>query len=306
MRSADLYIKALSANDNLLFADAELASVSLNNISSEKRYSAGLVAVTDLYDSRARLSTSIAKRADAADSLDDALRAIEEVAGQLPTVLARLRKETPLVSPDPADEEVWVSRSLEQNPVLLAKSYAVEVAGQEIDRQKSAHYPTVELAYRFNNRDTEGSLFGGGSEVETSEALVTMKLPLYQGGYVSSRTREAKALHKAAKEDLQKEERAIERQVRSSYQGVFGSIKRVTALAAALEAQEMTLQAKKKGFNAGLLTSLAVLDAERDLFYIKTDYATARYDYLLNTLLLKQGAGILREADVEAINAWLM
>ncbi len=306
MRCADLYIKGLSAKDNLLFAEAELASVSLNNTSAEKRYKAGLVAVTDLYDSRARLSTSIAKEADAKDILDDALRAIEEIAGQLPDKLANLQQEIPLVSPDPDDAEIWVSRSLEQNPLLLAMSHAVEVASQEVERQKSAHYPTLDLVYRFNNRDTEGSLFGGGSEVETTETMVTLKLPLYQGGYVSSRTREARELYKAAKEDLQKEQRAIERQVRSSYQGVMGSIKRVKALESALEAQEKTLEAKKKGFNAGLLTSLAVLDAERDLFYIKTDYATARYDYLLNTLRLKQGAGILREADVEAINVLLM
>jgi outer membrane protein len=306
MRSADLYIKALSANDNLIFADSELAAVSLNNTSSEKRYSAGLVAVTDLYDSRARLSTSIAKQADARDLLDDSLRAIEEIAGQFPAKLASLRKEMPLISPEPADEEVWVSRALQQNPVLLAKKYGVEVADREIARQKSGHYPTLDLACRYHNRDSEDSLFSSGSAVATTEALVTLKLPLFQGGYISSRARQAKELHKAALEERQKEERAVERQVRSSYQGVLGSIKRVKALESALAAQEMTLQAKKKGFDAGLLTSLAVLDAERDLFFIKTDYATARYDYLINTLRLKRGAGILGEEDVVAVNLMLL
>lgn len=306
MRSAEVYIEALSAKDNLVFAETELAAVSLNNISAEKRYSAGLVAVTDLYDSRARLSTSIAKRAAAEDSLDDALRALEEITGKLPEAFARLREGIPLVNPEPADEKQWVTQALEQNPVLIARSHAVEVARREVERQKSAHYPTVDLTYSFNNRDTEGSLFGGGSEVETTEAMVTMKLPIFQGWYVSSKTTEARELLKAAKEELDREKRGVERQVRSAYQGVLSSIERVKALEAALEAQLMTLQAKKKGFDAGLLTSLAVLDAERDLFFIKTDYATARYDYLINTLRLKQGAGILDEEDVVAVNLMLL
>ena len=306
MRSAEVYTEALSAKDNLVFAETELAAVSLNNISAEKRYSAGLVAVTDLYDSRARLSTSIAKRAAAEDVLDDALRALEEITGKLPAAFARLREGIPLVDPAPADEEQWVTQALAQNPVLLARTHAVAVASREVERQKSAHYPTVDLTYSFNNRDTEGSLFGGGSEVKTTEAMVTMKLPIFQGWYVSSKTTEARELLKAANEELSREKRGVERQVRSAYQGVLSSIERVRALEDALEAQLLTLQAKKKGFDAGLLTSLAVLDAERDLFFIKTDYATARYDYLINTLRLKRGAGILGEEDVVAVNLMLL
>jgi outer membrane protein len=184
------------------------------------------------------------------------------------------------------------------------KRQEVQVALTEVKRQRAGHYPTVDLVGRFNNRDTDGSLFGGGSEVETTEVLLMAKMPLYQGGYVTSRTREAHELFQATKKELVREERAVERQVRRAYQGVLGSIRRVEALGKAVEAQELTLAAKHKGFKSGLLTSIAVLDAERDLYYIRIDFATARYDYLLNSLRLKQGAGILQEQDLATMNDW--
>ena len=304
MRSAEVYFEALVAVDNLDFAKSEVASIALNNKAAEKRFSAGLATVTDLYDSRARLSTSTARVTDAENILDDSLRGVEEITGQYFYDLVPCKPGRTLNSPAPLDEEEWVQRALQQNPSILMKRQEVEIASYEVKRQRAGHYPTVDLIGRFNNRDTDGSLFGGGSDVDTTEVLLTAKVPLYQGGYVSSRTREAKYLLKAARRELTREERAVERQVRRAYQGVLGSIRRVEALAKAVEAQELTLKAKHKGFKSGLLTGIAVLDAERDLYFIRLDYATARYDYLRNSLRLKQGAGILQEQDLVTMNDW--
>ena len=48
-----------------------------------------------------------------------------------------------------------------------------------------------------------------------------------------------------------------------------------------------------------------VLDAQRELLRARRDYARSRYDYLLDTLRLKQAAGILHETDLVQINNWL-
>lgn len=304
MRSAETYFAALAAVDNLDFAKSEVAAVALNNKAVEKRYSAGLATVMDLYDSRARLSTSTARITDAENILDDSLLGIFEITGQYFHDLAGSKSGRALHSPEPLDEEEWVRQALQQNPAILMQRYEVKMAAVEVKRQKAAHYPTIDIVGRFNNRDTDGSLFGGGSEVETTEFLVKAKIPLYQGGYVLSRTREARQFVKAAREGLRREERVVERQVRRAYQGVLGAIRRMEALMKAVEAQELTLEARHKGFAAGLLASIAVLDAERDLYHIRLDFATARYDYLLHSLRLKQGAGILQEQDLVAMNEW--
>jgi outer membrane protein len=71
-------------------------------------------------------------------------------------------------------------------------------------------------------------------------------------------------------------------------------------------AQRSALDAKQRGYGSGINTALDVLDAERDLYLIMRDHAQARYDYLLNTLRLKQAAGTLRVGDLARINEILV
>jgi len=211
----------------------------------------------------------------------------------------------PLVSPDPADVDIWIEAAQKQNPGLGFQRYEVEVARQEVNRRRSAHAPTVDLIARQNWTDTEGSLFGGGSEIESQEVLVQLNVPIFEGCYVCSRTREAIKLLKAAKQDLEKGVRAVKRETRAAYLGVKSAIKRVEALRESLVSQKLALEAKREGFRSGLYTVLAVLDAERDLYESKRDYAQARYDYILNGLRLKESVGTLCMHDISRINEWL-
>jgi hypothetical protein len=48
-----------------------------------------------------------------------------------------------------------------------------------------------------------------------------------------------------------------------------------------------------------------VLNQQERLFQSQTKYATARYAYVNNILLLKQAAGTLSFDDLHAINRWL-
>jgi outer membrane protein len=162
----------------------------------------------------------------------------------------------------------------------------------------------VDLIGRYYDRDTDGSLFGGGSEVKTTDLVVQLNWTLFQGGYVWSRTKEARELMKAAQEQLEREVRAARRQARFGYLGVEGALSRAEALEEAVVSQGLALEAKQLGFKSGLYTSLVVLDAERDLYYAKRELAKARYDYILNSVRLKQAAGSLSESDLAAINEW--
>jgi outer membrane protein len=86
---------------------------------------------------------------------------------------------------------------------------------------------------------------------------------------------------------------------------VVGAISRVQALEKGVVAQVGALKGKQESYKAGLLTLIAVLDAERDLYFVRRDYAKARYDYLLNRLRLKQATGALADTDLEALDRLL-
>jgi outer membrane protein len=215
-----------------------------------------------------------------------------------------LADKIPLIRPDPEDIDQWVDTSEEQNLQLLAARSATEIARQEIDRQRSGHYPTLDLVLSHDYDDTGGGFFAS-REIETNQIGLQLEVPLYQGGLVSSQVREARERFDQARELQEQQRRAVVRQTRDAYLGVVASISRVTALKQAVVSAESALEATEAGYEVGTRTIVDVLAVQRNLFGSLRDFARGRYDYIIVSLQLKQGAGILSADDLVQVNSWL-
>ncbi len=298
VRVAGLYLDILSARNQLTSIAAEQTAVEKHYELATNRQQMGLVPITDLHDAKARLASVQAKYLEAENQLDDAVYALTEVTGETLSDLAELEETMPRLVPDPQNVDTWIESGLKHNPALLLKRSAVKLATKEVSKRKSAHMPTLDLVGSYSDEDTEGSLFGGGSEVADLELALELKIPLYSGGGASSKVRQARQYLNYAKAELTRQERQVRREVRASYLGVITAVSKLEALEQSLVASRSALEAKQEGFNSGLYTSLAVLDAERDLAIINIEYGQARYDYLLNCLKLEQAAGSLELDDL--------
>ena len=304
LRVSEKYLLALAARDQLDFARSEEAADESHFELANGRYEMGLAPITDLHDAKARLATVQARTIEAENQLDDALEALRELTGEAVLDLSPLLRDMTFTSPEPNEVEPWVDAAIRQNLSVEAQRLAVRVAEQEVSRQRAAHVPTLDLVGRYNDEETDGSLFGGGSEVETEELTLRFNLPIFEGGMVCSRVRQAASLKQKANRELEREVRSVMRRTRAAYLGVQSAISRVQALEQSVISQKLALEAKQEGFRSGLYTGLAVLDAERDLYQAKQDYAQARYDYLLNGLRLKQAAGTLKYDDLAQVGGW--
>lgn len=211
----------------------------------------------------------------------------------------------PLIIPSPDNAEAWVSAAKKQNLDILVKEKDVAVAREEIARQTSGHLPTVALVGRLNRDIEGGSLYGGGSDLERWEGALELKFPLFNGFSTSSKVREARLLLKAAEEELKKGIRVATRESKAAFFGIKSSIDNIKALKQAMISSQIALDGKKEGFKSGLFPSLAVTDAERDLYQTKREYAKSQYEYIIYSLRLKNAVGLLKETDVEVINSWL-
>lgn len=305
VRVADLYFQALAARDKYEFTRTEQRAVARHFELAQGRVDMGLAPITDLHDARARLAATNAEVLSARNVYEDALQALSETTGGSVDMVQGLQDSLSLANPEPDSMEVWIGRAKTTNPAIELSRKAVEIATKEVMVQQAGHFPTLDAVASYDNEDTDGSLFGGSSEVATSKVGVQLTVPLYQGGIVSSRVRAARHELSIAQQDLIKQERSVERTTRSAFLGVESSLKRVDALAQSVEANRVALEAKQEGFNSGLYSSLSVLDAERDLAMVSIDHAQARYDYLLNSLRLKQAVGTVAESDLRELDTWL-
>jgi len=305
LRVATRYFLVLGAQDNLAFVKGDKDAIARTLDQAQQRFDVGLSAITDVLEARARYDIAVSDEINAEKLLADAREALREVTGVEPGTLEILQPEIPLVPPDPAVEEQWVTVATDQNPLLLAARAATETARPEIDIQRAGHYPTLDLTadYAWRNNDFGG--FGITQERNDSSIGVQMTLPLYTGGLISANTRQSQHQFTQAQETQVQQRRATERQARDYFRGVMTGISKVTALKQAVLSNEKALEAAEAGFDVGTRTIVDVLDTQRDLLSAKRDHARSRYDYLLDILRLKQAAGSLEEDDLRLINALL-
>lgn len=306
VRVANLYFQALAAKDQLDYILAEQAAVSQFYELAKGRHEMGMIPITDLHDAKARMAANQAQTIVAKNQLDDALQALSEVTGGTIGEVQPLKNDLKLNSPEPNNLDNWTDGALKQNPIIEMQKRAVEAAELGVKRQKTGHYPSLDLVGSFKNEDTGGSLFGGGSEIESLEVGLQLTVPFYQGGGVSSRIRSAYHELDIARQNLIQQNRSVLRKTRSAYLGVNSALSQVEALQESIIANKLALDAKQEGFMSGLFTSLNVLDAERDLSLVSIDCAKARYDYILNSLKLKQAVGSLHEKDLQQLEQWFV
>lgn len=305
VRATELYLTLLAARDNYEFAQAELAAVARLRDLVDARRRGGLASVTDEYEAQARYSLVEAAVFEARYAYDDAYQALREAVGDAVTDVLPLQQTIPLVAPEPAEVSVWMDRALEQNYSLIALKEAEKVASDEVRRQRSGHMPTLDLVARHGNTDQGGSVSTGASNVDSTDVSLQVTVPIFAGGAVNSRTRQAHKSYLRAGEERKALHRSVMRSTRAAFQGVLTGMRRIEALQASEVSQSSVLDGKQVGYRSGASTLLEMLDAERDLYSIRRDLAVARYTYLLNTMRLKQQAGTLSEQDIVYVNSLL-
>lgn len=303
LRVAESYFAVLGAQDNLVFALAEKTSIDHQLLQTKQRFNVGVTAITDVHEAQARYDQAVAQAIAAQNLLAVNIEKLREITGKAHKTLAIVSKTTPLIAPDPQDIEQWVKTALDQNMLLIASERSMDIARDEVARQRSGHYPTLDIVASHSHSDTTGS--AAGNVRDSTSIGLELNVPIYQGGLVSSKTREAAYRYQQAQEQYQQQRRATERQARNAFLNVMGDISQAKALRQALASSQTALEATQVGFEVGTRTTVDVLNSQRELYRARRDYAQARYDYLLETLRLKQAAGILTDVDLEQINKWL-
>jgi len=304
VRVSQRYFNVLAALDNLAFAGAEKTALGQQLEQTKQRFDAGLTAITDVQEAQAGYDRSVASEILAVNLVDNSREGLREVTGEYLMELSPLGETIELAPPQPEIIDDWTAISLEQNLLVVAAKHALDNAQQTIKIEQSGHLPTLDLI-ATKNFNTTGGRFGSTDIHDTAIGL-ELNVPLYQGGLVNSRTRQARYNYDAALDRLEQQRRAAQRQTRESFLSVVSSISQVKALKQALVSSETALEATQAGFDAGTRTAVDVVDAQRVVLQAKRAYALARYDYLLSRLRLKQAAGTLSPDDLTQINAWLI
>jgi outer membrane protein len=305
IRVATRYFAILSAQDSVNFARAEQNAIARQLEQAQKRFEVGLIAITDVHEAQALYDRSLAQSLLAENQLDNTFQALQVITAETSSsTLAQLGDQLSLIIPQPADIQAWVDTSLQYNQNLVAALAASRAAKFELDSQSRGNYPTVDFNANYNDSRIDDDRLGDSNQDDIS-LMLQLNIPLFTGGRIDATRQQAASKYIFAQNMALLQNRLTSQQTRIAYLGVVSGIGQVKAFKQALNSSTTALRATEAGFEVGTRTSVDVLVSLRETFRAQRDYSSARYDYLINTLKLKQAAGLLSPKDLTAINRWL-
>lgn len=305
IRVAEQYFNFLARQDEVGFSAAKKEANTKQLEQVQLRFDLGLATITDLSESQAGLDLASADLMLAINALGNSKEHLRETSGLYWDRLAPLQNEIPLVKPEPEDIEEWVKAALVKNPSLRVARKLKEDAEQVISLERSGHFPSLDIVGEKSYTSQSDSNFGGSTKVHQDALSLRFNLPLFEGGNVLSKTREARHRMDQAMQNEEKQRRLVIRKSREAYNGVVSGISRVKALRQALISGKQALVSTEAGYEVGTRTTVDVLNVRRDFFKAKIDYSSSLYDYILSSLRLKQSAGSLSRNDLVLVNRWL-
>lgn len=303
VRVAQAYFDVLAAQDTLALVQAQKTAIGEQLAQAKRNFEVGTATITDTHEAQARFDLSAAQEISAQNDLETKRRALQQITGKEYAALRPLRRDVKLTPPNPSSMQSWVEIAEKQGYTVLVQESVAEIARLEARRQAAGHLPTVDLvaSYGFTSQ-TASQLSAVPSNVTSGVVGIQFGLPLYQGGAISSREREAAALYEKSKQDLENARRSTALSARQSYLAVINGIAQVGALEQAFVSSTSALESNKLGYEVGVRINIDVLNAQQQLFSTRRDLAVARYNTITNHLKLKAAAGSLRDEDLDEVN----
>lgn len=303
LRVSQAYFDVLNAQENLRAVRASKQAISLQLEQAKKNFEVGTATITDTHEAQSRYDLASSQELAAENDLEVKRYALRVIVGKDMGELHRLRAEASLLPPQPAVMDRWVEAAEKDSFAVQAQQAALEVAAKEVERARAGHYPTLDAVANYGKTSGASSVSSNSTlESDVRNIGLQLTIPLYQGGAVNSRTREAIANRTAAEASLENARRAATQSARQSYLGVVNGLAQVRALNAALVSSTSALESNKLGYEVGVRINIDVLNAEQQVYVTKRDLAKARFDTLLSQLRLKAAVGALSESDLEQIN----
>ncbi len=304
IRVAEAYFQFLNAEETLAFRKAEKGAIGRQLNQVKAYFDAGRSAITDVKEAQARYDLTNAQVVAAQQGIDVAREALKAITTRYYKNLKGAASKTPLLTPNPNSIAAWEKTAIKNSLQVMAAEQAIKVAQKTIDIERAARAPTLNLFATHKGGTAFGEDAVDRDNLDASVG-VNFSMPLLEGGKISSRVREARHKLQQERQKLELQKRLTTQQTRAAYLTIVSGLSQVKALQQALNSTQTAAKATQAGFEAGTRTAVDVLLSLRETFSAKRDYSSARYDFLLNTLKLKQAAGTLSEGDVAALSKLL-
>ena len=302
LRVSQAYFGVLLAQDALAFATAQKAAVAEQLAAAKERFDSGRARVTDVAEAQANFDALAAAQIAAESDLEVSRARFFALTGRDGEDPEPLASRSAAGRP-PQDVQEWRDRARNESIEVRVRTLQLDIADAEIERTRLAGRISLDLVAKYDNSRQNGELPAVAYPDYSNKLQVGVQfsMPVFAGGALQSKYRQALAQRNQARHELDATRRQVDVDVREAYTQVTSGALRVAALEQGLVSAQTSLEAAELGREVGNRTNLDVLSLQQQVYYVKRDLADARYGYLLTQLKLAALAGELTENHLAAL-----
>lgn len=270
---------------------------------SQDRFAVGEVTKTDVAQSRARRALAVSALDLARSNLRTSRANYRQVVGHAPRHLRQAMPHRRLL---PKTLKQAIEIALNENPNVVRSLYLEQAARHNVDTIRGELLPTAQLEGNFTHRFAVSRLT---QQSRTGSVVGRVNIPIYQGGAVHSRVRQAKQNHLAQLQVIQQSRTEARQAVVTAWSQLIAARAARNSDRTAVEANQIALDGVRQEERVGQRTILDVLDAQQELLNSQVTLATdTRNEVFASFSLLSalgrldaQSLGVLSKVyDVEA------
>lgn len=178
----------------------------------------------------------------------------------------------------PLDE--YLNR-IEERPDIITARQKVQAAEEEVKFERGGHWPSLDL---LGNYYVSRNTYLGDMKWDVQLQLT---FPLFEGGLVLSKTREAASRNRERSLELNNLRRQAEANIKSLHDGLKNRSDQLAALRRSAELSEKTYLVLQREFRRGLSRSIDVQLALTEFRMAKRNYDQARFAAKLDWIRLQ-------------------
>lgn len=299
----DTMLDAATVYMNVL-RDTAILNLQRNNVEvleeqlrqTQDRFNVGEVTRTDVAQAEAALAAAQSDVSAAEANLRSSIAQFRQVVGVEPRSLAPGRPLDTLV---PRSVEAALRLGQTEHPAIKAALHAVDQAELQVRVTEGELYPTLGVRGSVDRRQDRtingATILAQPTGVDTFQGSVVARLdvPIYEGGQVYSRVRQAKET--AGQRRLEAD--AVRDEVRATVISAWGQYEAARAQIVSGQAQvsaaETALAGVREEARVGQRTTLDVLNAQQDLLSARVNLITAQRDRVVASYAVVRSTGRL-------------
>lgn len=289
---AQAYFLILTYEDTLRLLNAQKSTFTQQLAQAKRSYELGITTVTDVHEAQSKLDSLIAQEVGTTKELEAAKVSLRTLVGKNFKITQTFQIEFGSKLKTIPDVNSLLEQAYAANYQIRSLNTLAELATLDIKKANAQHYPSLDFKV-IVSQSIQHIISTNTSQADSrnNQVGVYLTIPLYSGGIISSKVREAIYNFDKISNDLENAKLSIQEDIEGNHTRWKLGIAQIEALDKAIVSSEAALKSVNTGYALGVRIGLDVFTAQQQVIQLKKDLLKAKYDTLMSILKIKTALG---------------